>query len=226
MSRVIALAFLGCSAFGGPIFFYTAPGASVTSNNTTLPVSAEADFVLRGNLLIVTLYNRIVNPTSVLQNLSGLFFDVYTAEGLYGGAASIAGLSGTGVTVGKDGSLSTSPLVSVPLRSWSIIDGTLLTALGTGGPDYTVIGAPNVQTDRYSNNGSFSATPHNPFLQSGATFTIAFDGTPLTGVNNVVFSFGTDPGVTAPAVPEPATFSLVGLTLVVVGIAARKLRRR
>ena len=114
MSRLVALAFLTNAAFASPVRFYTAPGATVTSDKVTSAVSAEADFVLDGSLLHVTLFNRIVNPTSVLQNISGVFFDVYTAEGLYAGAASITGFSGTAVTVAKSGSVAMSPLTSLP----------------------------------------------------------------------------------------------------------------
>ena len=224
MSRLVALALLTNAAFASPVRFYTAPGATVTVDNAALGVSAEADFVLDGSLLTVTLFNRIVNPTSVLQNISGLFFDVYTTEGLYAGAATIRGLSGTAVTVAKSGLVTSSPVTSLPSRSWSILGGNHLTALGAANPDYTVIGAPDPKTGRYSQNGSFSATPHNPFLQSGAMFTIAFDGAPLTGVDHVVFSFGTNLGVTSPAVPESGTCVIVGLSLIAAA-AASSMRR-
>lgn len=234
MKTLFAGILLSSVAFATPVVFSTDPGATVTSSGTTLPVSAQAAFALNGTSLNLTLFNNFVNPTSVLQNISDLYFDVYTDAGLYTGSASITGLSGTAVTVGSGGAFTTSSVTSLPASSWTLgfepgsVDAFHLNALGTAQPQYTVIGAPDTVTLNYSTNGSFQTGSHNPFLQSGATFTLSFGGATVRNVNNVVFSFGTTPGIVAPGsqVPEPATFSMVGGILLLAALVLRRIGSR
>ena len=230
--RLLLLTWLVASAaLAGTVSFQTAPGATTTYNGTTLPVSAGADFTLGTTGLSLTLFDYSIDPTSVQQNVSDIYFRVFTASGPYTGPVSIAGLQGTAVTVSNSGAFTLLPLWSVPADSWTIAfeSGTAntyhLNALGTGTPNYTVIGGAS---DQY-HQGSFGTSSHNPFLASGVTFFLDF-GQTITGIDSVTFSFGTAPGITAPGVsrqtPEPAVLGMTGASLILVSLVLRRRARR
>ena len=88
------------------------------------------------------------------------------------------------------------------------------------GPATLIIG-PGPYTNA---NGSITDNdPHNPFIDTSATWTLAFAGaTASTVICNVVFSFGTQPGANV-AVPIPAAVWLFGSGLLgLVAIARRR----
>ncbi len=88
------------------------------------------------------------------------------------------------------------------------------------GPATLIIG-PGPYTNA---NGSIrDNNPHNPFINTSATWTLAFAGaTAGTVISNVVFSFGTTPGANVP-VPIPAAVWLFGSGLLgLVAIARRR----
>jgi hypothetical protein len=220
------------TALASDIMFATAPGATVTSGSATLPVSAHADFIFGSNSVTLQIFNDITGPTGVLQNISSIYFDLYTDTGIYTGPVTITGLNAYTVTVGNHGTYTTSSITSLPANSWTIAfetgstDAYHLTALGTAHPQYTIIGWPDDST--YSSNGSFQSGSHNPFLQSGALFTLSAPGAVLTNVGHVQFAFGTSPGIMSAAdeAPEPAMLGSVGLALLGIAGVIRRFRSR
>jgi len=202
--------------------FTTPAGATVVDGS----VSAQACFsVTTDNVLTVQLQNLLVNPTSVGQLLSDIFF---TASGVTSGSG-LQATSATSVLVASDGSYTTSTFTN----SWLLESGGTtaqyhLTALGAGatGPAGLLIGAPNPVTNKYDNaNASIAGSgPHNPFAGGTLTFNLALLGaTAATLISDVVFSFGTTAGQNVAAVPIPAAVwlfisGLVGL----IGVARRR----
>ena len=196
--------------------------AGVTGNNGST-VSAGATISYSGGLVTVTLTNCLVNPTSISQNISDIFF-------------SIAGA--TGSTSGQIGSLNTTALVTVAADGtttsssgsvlWNLIvsgDTFHLTDLignSPTTPTSTIIGAPG-GGGVYSNaNGSIAGNvPHNPFINQTATWTFACASCG-GAIGDVVISFGTTPT----SVPEPASMLLLGSGLSALGIFSRRKLRK
>jgi len=88
------------------------------------------------------------------------------------------------------------------------------------GPASLIIG-PGPYTN--ANGWIDSNDPHNPFINTSATWTLAFAGaTASTVISNVVFSFGTQPGENVPGVPIPAAVWLFGSGLLALVVIARR----
>lgn len=196
--------------------------AGVTGNNGTT-VNAGATISYSGGLVTVTLTNCLVNPTSISQNISDIFFSIAGATGSTSGQ--IGSLVGTSlVTVAADGTTTTSSGSVL----WNLIvsgDTFHLTDLignSPTTPTSTIIGAPG-GGGVYSNaNGSIAGSgPHNPFINQTATWTFAC--TSCGGaIGDVVISFGTTPT----SVPEPASMLLLGSGLSALGFFSRRKLRK
>ena len=215
---------LSMAAHAGSFTFDTTPGATESGGN---PVDAQAVFTTTAGQVSVTLYNLLVNPTTVAQNLSDFLFTLSGTTSL----GSLASSSGQEITVAGPGSTTGSTVAT----GWSFTSPStgsyLLNVLGTAiGPAHTIIGAPG--TGGYTNaKGSIAGnTPHNPFLNQSATFTMNITGVNAdTTISNVFFSFGTasgndvsgclvdGPACTSFTTPEPLSLSLVGGGLLVLG---------
>jgi hypothetical protein len=222
LSRVVTFSILGAlCASATSITYITPTGSSLNM----LPVDASASFVLTDGMLTVTLNNLQANPKSVVQNLSNLEFQL---DGISG--ETLNSSTGTEITINADGTTTLGSVVSTGWELTTLMDGMLqLSVLNTPtAPTHTVVGPPGA--NGYTNiNGSFLG-PHDPFLNQSATFVISDSGiTPNTSVSNVVFSFNTAAGYTVagvPQVPEPATFVLAGVSLVVLRFIRRPSKER
>jgi hypothetical protein len=211
---VAALLFSFSTVAPANVYSFTSlPGAKLDGK----PVSATAEFTTSEDLITLKLTNNVANPTSIIQALSDIFF---TASGVTGGGGLKTPSAYTLITIGTDAS----PLVGNP--TW------LLT--NTSGNNYHLDVLPGPATgpatlligpgDYTNANGSIkNNSPHNPFLQTSATWTLAFpDATANTVISNVVFSFGTTPGNDI-GVPVPAAMWLFGSGLIgLVAIARRR----
>lgn len=196
--------------------------AASISGNGGAAVNAGASIVYSNNTISVTLTNCLVNPTSISQNISDVFFTIAGASATGG---QIASNSTSLVSVASDGTAT----LSTGSVTWNLImsgDSFHLTDLignSPTTPTETIIGAPD-GSGLYSNaNGSIAGNgPHNPFVNQTATWTIACVG--CSGdISDVTISFGTTPST---AVPEPASMLLLGSGLSALGLFGRRKFRK
>jgi hypothetical protein len=194
------------------------PTGATTSGG---PVSARADLTVTAGSIIVTLSNLQANPTDVAQLLSDVQFMIGGPGHLAGSFQ--AGATSQEITVNGNGTFNIGAnLTTAPAVGWFYLEtdpvGTLDVLQGPGhaGPAHLIIGPPGGPTYANANGSIAGNTPHNPFLNQSASFTISGGGilsdTTITGVT---FSFGTTEGVEIPgvpvvaAVPEPGSLALL-----------------
>ena len=203
---------------------YVIPSGSTAGGQ---PVSATATFVTSTDDIKITLTNLQSNPTSVIQNISDLFFTLSTGQT----TGTLQSSSGKERTVNSNGTFTDGSTVSTGWALEATATGLHLNVLGTAiGPKHTLIGdsGPGALYSN-ANNSIAGNDPHNPFLAGPISFDLSVIGvTVATLVNSVTFSFGTEAGTNVPGVPripEPATALLLGSGLLIVG-ALRWRRRR
>jgi hypothetical protein len=221
----LPLLVLATAAHAGTFTFQTAAGAMESGGNA---VDASATVVTGAGTVTVTLFNLLVNPTTVAQNLSDFDFALSGTTSL----GSLASSSGQEITVASNG---TATLGSSVATGWAFTSPTagsyLLNVLGTAiGPSHTIIGASGAGGIYTNAGGSITGNgPHNPFLNQTATFTLNITGvTADTTVSSAIFSFGTAAGDNVPggpgsSVPEPVSLSLVGGGLLALGLLRKRL---
>jgi hypothetical protein len=223
----LPLLVLATAAHAGTFTFQTAAGATESGGN---PVDAKAIITTGAGTVTVQLFNLLVNPSTVAQNISDFDFALSGTTSL----GSLASSSGQEITVASNGTFTLGNTVATGWAFTSPTAGSyLLNVLGAAGPTHTILGAPGAG-GTYSNAGGSIAGngPHNPFLNQSATFTLNITGvTANTTVSSTIFSFGTVAGDNVPGsgpsstVPEPLSLSLVGGGLLAIGLLRKRLPR-
>ncbi|HWI12645.1 MAG TPA: PEP-CTERM sorting domain-containing protein [Burkholderiales bacterium] len=220
VSGAIAL-LVGSGAYAAVQTFSTPTGATVLGN----PVNASASFTTSTGVLQITLTDLLSNPTTVSQLVSDLDFTLSV-----GGTSTLTSSSGQEITISNTGSATLGSTVSTGWVLGSYNGGLTLCVICPVGSNVSSQTAPAhliIGPGPYTNaNGSIAGNdPHNPFLNGSATFSIANSSiTSGTTVSNVVFSFGTTPGLNVPAVPEPGSLALLGSGLLALGGIGRRKR--
>lgn len=210
--------------------FSTISGADISP---TEPVSAEASFRVSADSMVVTLVNLQSGITSVGQNISSIIFSINNCASILSLSQQNLSSSGNEIKVGNGGTI-TGTQYSATLDHWQLSSSGNQISLddlsGNGSPDQTVIGPTNSQGDYSSVNRSiYDNTPHNPFAQQEAKFTVKFPPGVLSDnvtISNVQIGFGTSSGCYKPAraVPEPGTLPLLSIGAAAFGIFMRRRR--
>ena len=198
------------------------------SNNpgSSVPVDAEATFRVSAGSMYVTLVNLEQNTYSVGQDISSILFTINNGSSILSlSSGNLAASSGNEVTVLSSGAVSEP--VATSLTHWAAGSDS------SSGPSYltdftgqqmpqTIIG-PATSGNYATVNGSIGGnSPHNPFIQQQASFTIKDAGILSTAtVSDVTIGFGTTSNGatsanTAKTLPEPGSFALIGIGLLSV----------
>jgi len=156
--------------------------------------SAEAEFTIIKDAIVVTVTDNVKNPSKDSQLISGINFSIGSSS--YGSSYNWSGCgSYTPVASANNGYISTISAggahtagVSDPLTSWAASQkGNSFKVNSTDSKEW-IIGPDN--NGLYSNAGS-SILKHNPVTLGSATFVIAAPGVGAsTEISNVSFQFG------------------------------------
>lgn len=185
-------------------------------------VNANGTLTAGAGSVTVVLNNLQADPTSIIQCISGLSFDVTGATG--SGALSSVNL-GESINIAPGGVYTVNNLAD-PLTRWTASEtGThvvALTTLSGGSPSLLIVGPPN-GSNLYG-HANPSITGDNPSVLETATFTVTIPGVTATSTfANATFFFGTSGEPVGGNVPDGGTtMALLGLALLGVETLRRK----
>ncbi len=173
-----------------------------TPDGATVPdgqVRSTAHFTTGDGFITITLSNRIVDPTSAGQLVSGVAFTLNSGQ-------TVGSLGPNSANIRKVSQGGAFTDFGPSTTGWALEEGfnggfrlcVLCTDLGAAGPSHLLIGLPAPSGEYASANRSIAANrPHNPFTAEQSTFLIYVPGLRAgSTVANVVFSFGTQDGIT------------------------------
>jgi MYXO-CTERM domain-containing protein len=170
-----------------------------------------------------------------IKNAGQLLTDVQFTTAL--GVVTLTSSNGTEVNIDGSGSATLGSSVPTGWAFGSLSTNTwLLCVICTGSPSTQTAPAhgivPNQSSYPQANSSIAGNGPHNPFLESGATFnfittTVLPVDPSLDPFSNVFISFGTTFGElsTTESAPEPFTTLLAGAGLIALGLIGRRRRR-
>lgn len=203
-------------------------GFSVTGFAGSQPVNATATVITSANQITVTLNNLQANPLEVLSLISGFGFTL-GGGGNPNASTSLTSLSQNTVSVVGNLAANVSTGTALTGALWTLEDGSgpsiFLNSLGSTGPSGLVIGPSGPGGAYTAANNSITGAPHNPFFQSGVTFTLLATGvTAATTISDGYFRFGTTGTPPSTGVPDGgATVALLGLGLAALALVRRKM---
>ncbi len=203
-------------------------------------VSGVARFIIdsTADTITVDLWDTVVNPKAIIQNISDVFFDLTTGQtvgtldpGLLNPPTTTVGSRGLERTVNSNVGFTDGNVVATGWELGSTATGFHLTVLGTStAPTHTIIGLPD-GSGNYSNAnssiiGGGGSEVHNPFLfgtsAAPVEFLLSISGIDdTTRVTDVALSFGTTAGAN---IPIPPSALLMGSGLLGMGLVGWRRR--
>jgi len=215
-----------------PVFADSVTAFKYTGSAPGHPENVEADFIVVGGNLQITLTNIVSSMTYDTQILTGVSF-TWADEGSTAGTVTnpvvpTYNINDTGGVITPTGVNANAGWI------------TSLTAL-SGYVTLTTIGAPGHSAGNYgiiststNTSGTNNLSQHGPFIEGPVQFTIAGLGvTASSQITGVQFNFGTILGsysgvvtsTVSTSTPEPGTIALSSIALVGLLWAVRKRQR-
>lgn len=227
LSLILMFGFVTVGAVADSFSFTSGTPGTATYQNVSGTITA-------GNgTVTITITNDLTNAQvfGVIQNISGIYFNVSGGGALTGLASSstqstniasnVGTLAGAVNPTGWGAGIASGEYVVC------VICGGGMTIAATAGPDQTIIGGTG--SGAYANAaGSINDNgPHNPFLVGPVTFTLSIAGVNADSTfSNLFIQFGTtvQTPTPPPPVPEPTSMVLLGSGLIgMAGVVRRKL---
>jgi hypothetical protein len=175
----------------------------------------------------ITINNDLTNTQvfSIIQNISGIYFNV---EGYQGTSSIASGVSEQSTTIaGKVGSLEGALASTGWITVNDIAGGLGVCVICPGGnppagPEMTIIGGDGSGSYANSNGSLNNNDPHNPYLVGEVTFILSVAGvTADSTFENIYIQFGTT-AVPPTTVPDGDSLSLLMTVFAVGGVLIRR----